>query len=165
MTKTFGDERVSPVVEGASAEHAGADGFEVVWADAVDDGDGLVAGLWRLATRDQVLAGLAEAEEGHRVRDAGGYDAGQRFETLQGEALEVRDRLAARVGRGREENGAGDELVGFPAVTAVVQLVEAAHEEGGAREQDHGEGELADDEDSCGSADGRDPRWCRAIRS
>src|SRR2546425_1244259 len=32
-------------------------------------------------------------------------------------------------------------------VPAVVQLVESAHEEGGAREQDHGEGELADDED------------------
>ncbi len=43
-------------------------------------------------------------------------------------------------------HGAGDEVVGLPAVVAVVRLVDAAHEEGGAREQDHGEGELADDE-------------------
>ena len=38
-------------------------------------------------------------------------------------------------------------MIGFPADAPVVHLVEAAHEEGGAREQDHGEGELADDEE------------------
>ena len=134
-------------VEGASVEHAGADGFEIVGTDAVDDGDGLMAGLGSLAAGDEVLAGLGQTEEGHRVGEAGGCDAGQRFETFQGEALEVRDLLAARVGGGREEHGAGDEVVGLPTVAAVVQLVEAAREEGGAREQDHGEGELADDED------------------
>ena len=114
-------------------------------------GGGLMAGFGSVATGDQVLAGLGQTEEGHRVGDAGGDDAGQRFETFQGEALEVRDLLVARVGGGREDHGAGDEVVGLPAVSAVVQLVESAHEEGGAREQDHGEGELADDEERGGS--------------
>ena len=102
---------------------------------------------WSLLTGDDVLARLGQTEEGHRIRDAGGGDAGQRFETLESEALEVRDLLVARIGGGREEHGAGDEVGGFPAVAAVVQLVESAHEEGGTREQDHGERELADDEE------------------
>src|SRR6058998_9149 len=92
------------------------------------------------------LRGSARAEEGHRVGDAGGGDAGQGFEAFQGETLEVRDLLAARVGGGRELQGARDEVVGLPTVAAVVRLVDPAHEEGGAREQDQGEGELADDE-------------------
>lgn len=37
---------------------------------------------------------------------------------------------------------------GFPTETAVVPLVESAHEDGGTREEDHGERELAGDEDS-----------------
>src|SRR6266581_255722 len=95
-----------------------------------------MAGFGSLAPRDQVLAGLGQAEEGHGVGDAGGRDAGQRFETLQGESLEVRDLLVALVGRCREEQGAGDQVAGLPAVMAVVQLVDAAHEKCGAREQD-----------------------------
>ncbi len=103
-------------------------------------------GLRSHATGDDVLARLGQTEEGHRVGHARGRHTGQGLETLQGEALEVRDLLAARVGRGRELRGAGDHVVGLPAVLPVVRLVDAPHEEGGAREQDHGEGELADDE-------------------
>src|SRR5712664_4689827 len=105
-----------------------------------------MSGLRSLATGDEVLARLGQTEEGHRVGDAGGCGAGQRFETFQGEALEGRDLLAARIGGGRQVHGAGDEVVGLPTVVAVVRLVDAAHEEGGAGEQDHGKGELADDE-------------------
>ena len=103
MMKTLGEVRVSPSSKARPLEQAGADGLEIVGADAVDDGGGLMAGLGSLATGDEVLAGLGQTEEGHRVGDAGGGDAGQRFETFQGEALEVRDLLAARVGGGREE--------------------------------------------------------------
>ena len=85
-------------VEGAPAQQAGADGLEVVGTDAVDEGDGLMAGLGGLATGHHVLAGLGQTEEGHRVGDAGRDDAGQRFETLQRTALEVRD-LPGRPGR------------------------------------------------------------------
>jgi hypothetical protein len=85
-----------------------------------------MAGFWSLATCDEVLAGLGQTEERHRVADAGRCDAGQRFETFQREALDVRDFLAVRVGGGREEHGAGDEVVGSPTVTAVVQFVGAA---------------------------------------
>ena len=55
--------------------------------------------------------------------------------------------------------------VGLPAVAAVVQLVEAAHEEGGAREQDHGEGELADDEELAEALMAAIAGACRASRS
>ena len=97
MTNTFGEVEGVAFAKRASADHAGADGFEIVGAHAVDDGGGLVAGLRSVATGDQVLAGLGQSEEGHRVGDAGGCDTGQRFETLQGEVLEVRDFVVARV--------------------------------------------------------------------
>jgi hypothetical protein len=41
-----------------------------------------------------------------------------------------------------------DEGGGLPSESPDVQFLEPAHEEGGAREQDHGEGELADDENA-----------------
>jgi predicted RNA polymerase sigma factor len=94
-----------------------------------------MAGFGSVATCDEVFAGLGQTEEGHRVGEAGGYDAGQRFETFQGEALKVRDFFVARVGGGREDHGACDETVGLPTISAVVQFVESAHEQGGAREQ------------------------------
>ena len=67
-------------------------------------------------------------------------------EALDGEALEVRDVLRARVFRDREDHAPGDERVGLPAVLSIVQLVETTREEGGARQQNHREGELSDDE-------------------
>ena len=91
-----------------------------------------MAGFGSVATCDEVFAGLGQTEEGHRVGEAGGYDAGQRFETFQGEALKVRDFFVARVGGGREDHGACDETVGLPTISAVVQFVESAHEQGGA---------------------------------
>jgi hypothetical protein len=99
--------------EGAPVEHPGADGLEIVRADAVEGGGGLVPRLRRRLAGDDVLAGLQQAEEWHRPGDAGGSDAGQRFEPLQGEALELRQLPGARVRGGREAHGAGDEVVGY----------------------------------------------------
>ncbi len=78
----WGSEGVA-VVEGASFEYAGADGFEIVGTDAVDGGDGLMAGLRRLATCNEILAGLGQTEEGHRVGDAGGCDTESRSSPRQ----------------------------------------------------------------------------------
>jgi hypothetical protein len=117
-----------------------------VRTDAVDGGDGFVAGRRNLATFDHEFAGLGQTEERHRVRHAGGCDTGKSLEMFQRETLERRDFFAARVGGGREEHGGGDKMVGFPAAAAVVQFVEPADKEPGACEQDHREGELTDDE-------------------
>src|SRR5438034_345983 len=61
-------------------------------------------------------------------------------------AWAIRRRIA-RIGAGGQDQGAVDEVVGLPAMAAVVDLVEPAHEQRGARQQDHGQGELAHDED------------------
>ena len=64
MTKTFGEVGGVAVVERASGEQAGADGVEIVRADAVDDGGRLVAGLRTVAALDQVLAGVGQLKNG-----------------------------------------------------------------------------------------------------
>src|SRR5258708_32763095 len=51
----------------------------------------------------------------------------------------------AVAGRGKH-NCSGKKAIGLPAAASVIQLIETTNVECGAREQNHGEGKLADDE-------------------
>ena len=76
---------------------------------------------------------------------AGGGDAGQPFQAFEGETLGIGDFLPTRIGRGRQEHGAADEVVGFIR-TGGCSTREARARSWRAPEQNHGEGELADDQ-------------------
>ena len=60
--------------------------------------------------------------------------------------MEGGDLVRVRVAGGREDNCSCDEVLGLPAGTTVIQLIETTDKKRGTREQDHGEGELANNE-------------------
>jgi len=135
------------LVEGAAGEHAGAEGIEIAGTHAVDDRGGFVAQRGTLAAFNDEFPGVRPVEEGGERREADRRNAGQGRKMFQGEALEGGDLLRVRVVAGWQQEGAGDQVVGSPAGAAIVQIIEAADENAGAREQDHRDGKLADDEE------------------
>ena len=60
--------------------------------------------------------------------------------------MEAGDFLGVAVAGRGEHDGPGDDVLGAPAFAAVIQLIEPADKERGAREQNHREGKLPDDE-------------------